>query len=161
MQIWMASCTSGLTHIKKTMKMNVIDSNNLINIRVSHSELDYLVTDFVTFLCLFVFIRFIMYFMLQRDFFSKSSKCGLAHLCLIGLYAAKPICSAAFRPISRVTAVNSDNSLLQTFLVRSLDMRFQRDQSRGSQIQPHLWSHNLAVPSITVTPHQHRGFSGR
>ena len=48
---WMASCTSGLTHIKKTMQMYVIDSNNLINIRVSQSELDYLVTDVVTFLC--------------------------------------------------------------------------------------------------------------
>ena len=44
---WMAQV---LTHIKKTMKMYVIDSNNLINIRVSHSGLDYLVTDFVTFL---------------------------------------------------------------------------------------------------------------
>ena len=52
--------------------MYVIDSNNLINIRVSHSGLDYLVTEFVTFLWLFVFIRFIMYFMLQRDFFSNS-----------------------------------------------------------------------------------------
>ena len=48
---WMASRTSGLTHIKKTMKIYVIDSNNLINIRVSHSGLDHLVTDFVTFLC--------------------------------------------------------------------------------------------------------------
>ena len=38
-------------HIKKTMKMYVIDSTNLINIRVSHSGLYYLVTDFVTFLC--------------------------------------------------------------------------------------------------------------
>ena len=50
-QIWMASCTSWLTHIKKTTKMYVIDSHNLINIRVSHSGLDYLVTDFVNFLC--------------------------------------------------------------------------------------------------------------
>ena len=49
--IWMASCTSGLIHIKKTMKMDVIDSSNLINLRVSHSGIDYLVTDFVTFLC--------------------------------------------------------------------------------------------------------------
>ena len=48
---WMASCTSGITHIKKTMKKCVIDSNNLINIRVSHLGLDHLVTDFVTFLC--------------------------------------------------------------------------------------------------------------
>ena len=48
---WMTSCTSGLTHIKKTLKMYVIDSHNLINIRVSHSGLDHLVTDFVTFLC--------------------------------------------------------------------------------------------------------------
>ena len=48
---WMASCTSGLAHIKKTIKMYVIDSNKLINIRVSHSGLDYLVTDLVTFLC--------------------------------------------------------------------------------------------------------------
>ena len=42
---------SGLTHIKKTRKMYDIDCNNLINIRVSHSGLDYLVTDVVTFLC--------------------------------------------------------------------------------------------------------------
>ena len=49
--IRMASCTSGLTHIKKTMKIYVVDGNNLINITVSHSGLDYLVTDFVTFLC--------------------------------------------------------------------------------------------------------------
>ena len=49
--IWMASCTSGLTHIKKTRKIYVIDSNNLINIRVSHSGLDHLVTDVVIFLC--------------------------------------------------------------------------------------------------------------
>ena len=49
---WMASCTSGLTHIKKNNEnIYVIESNNLINIRVSHSELDHLVTDFVTFLC--------------------------------------------------------------------------------------------------------------
>ena len=48
---WMASCTSGLTNIKNTMKLYVIDSNNLGNIRVSHSGLDHLVTDFVTFLC--------------------------------------------------------------------------------------------------------------
>ena len=81
--IWMASCTSGLTHIKKTVKINVFDSNNSINIRVSHSGLDHLVTDFVTFLCSFVFIRLILYFMLQRDFFSKSSKCGLDHLCMM------------------------------------------------------------------------------
>ena len=47
----MESCTSGLTHIKKTMKIYVIDSNNLINIRVSNSGLDHFVTDFVTFLC--------------------------------------------------------------------------------------------------------------
>ena len=40
-----------VTHIKKTMKIYVVDSNNLINITVSHSGLDYLVTDFVTFLC--------------------------------------------------------------------------------------------------------------
>ena len=40
-----------LTHIKKTTKIDVIGSNNLINIRVSHSGLDHLVTDFVTFLC--------------------------------------------------------------------------------------------------------------
>ena len=44
--IWMASCTSGLIHIKRTMKIYVFDSNNLINIRVSHSGLDHLVTDF-------------------------------------------------------------------------------------------------------------------
>ena len=31
----MASCTSGLTHIKKTMQIYVFDSNNLINIRVN------------------------------------------------------------------------------------------------------------------------------
>ena len=37
---WMASCTSGLTHIKKTRKIHDIDSNNLINIRVSHPGLD-------------------------------------------------------------------------------------------------------------------------
>ena len=50
--IWMASGTSGLTHIKKTMKINyVIDSNDLINIRVLHSGLDHFVTDFATFLC--------------------------------------------------------------------------------------------------------------
>ena len=36
---------------KKTMKICVIDRNNLINIRVSHSGLDHLVTDFVDFLC--------------------------------------------------------------------------------------------------------------
>ena len=43
----------GIMHkwAKKTMKMYVINSNNLINIRVSDSGLDYLVTDFVTFLC--------------------------------------------------------------------------------------------------------------
>ena len=80
---WMASCTSGLTHIKKTMKIYVIVSNNFINIRVSHLGLDHLVTDFVSILCYFVFIRFILYFMLQRAFFSKSSKCGLAHLCMM------------------------------------------------------------------------------
>ena len=34
-----------------TMKIYVFDSNNLINIRVSHLGLDHLVTDFVTFLC--------------------------------------------------------------------------------------------------------------
>ena len=61
------------------MKIYVFDSNSLINIRVSHSGLDHLVTDFVTLLCEFVFSRFILYFMLQRDFFSKSSKCGLEH----------------------------------------------------------------------------------
>ena len=44
----MVSCPSGLTHIKKTMKIYVIDSNDLINIRVSHSGLEHLVTDFVT-----------------------------------------------------------------------------------------------------------------
>ena len=49
--IWMASYTSGLAHIKKTMEIYVIDSNNFINIRVSHSGLDHLVTEFVTFLC--------------------------------------------------------------------------------------------------------------
>ena len=38
-------------NLKKTMKIYVIDSNNLINIRVSHSGLDHLVTDFVTILC--------------------------------------------------------------------------------------------------------------
>ena len=48
---WMASRTSGLTHIKETAKIYVIDSNNLNNIRVSHSGLDHFVTDFVTFLC--------------------------------------------------------------------------------------------------------------
>ena len=41
----------GLTHIKKTVLIYVIDSKNLNNIRVSHSGLDHLVTDFVTFLC--------------------------------------------------------------------------------------------------------------
>ena len=82
----MASCTSGLTHIKKTMKIDVVDSNNLINIRVPHSGLDHLVTDLVTYLFKFVFIRFIRYFMLQRDFFSKSSKCRLAHLCMMPSY---------------------------------------------------------------------------
>ena len=49
--ILMALSTSGLTHIKKRMKIYVIASNNLINIRVSHSGLDHLVTDFVTLLC--------------------------------------------------------------------------------------------------------------
>ena len=44
----LASCTSGLTYIKKSMKIYVIDGNNF-NIRVSHSGLDHLVTDFVTF----------------------------------------------------------------------------------------------------------------
>ena len=77
----MASCTSRLTHIKKTIKIYVIDSNNLINIRVSHSGLDHLVTDFVTFLYYFVFIRISLYTMLRRDVFPKSSKCGLANLC--------------------------------------------------------------------------------
>ena len=70
------------TH-KKTMKIYVIDSKNLSNIRVSNSGLDHLVTDFVTFLCLFVFIRFILYSMLLCDFVLKLSKCGLAHLCMI------------------------------------------------------------------------------
>ena len=56
--IWMASCTSGLTHIKKTMTIFVIDSNNLINIRVSHSGLDHLVTDSVTFFVLICIYSF-------------------------------------------------------------------------------------------------------
>ena len=91
---WMASCTiSGLTHIKKTIKIHVFGSNNLINIRVSHSGLDHLVTDFATVLCYFVFtpIRFILYFMSQRDFFSKSSKCGLDHLCMMPSYLNRHI----------------------------------------------------------------------
>ena len=46
---WMATCTSGLTHIKTTRKIHGIDSNNLINIRVSHSGLDHFVTNVVTF----------------------------------------------------------------------------------------------------------------
>ena len=50
----MASCTSELTHHKKTMKIYVIDSNNLINIRASHSGLDHLVTDFVL-ICIYSF----------------------------------------------------------------------------------------------------------
>ena len=41
----------GIMHIKKTLKKYLIDSNNLIIIRVSYSGLDYLVTDVVTFLC--------------------------------------------------------------------------------------------------------------
>ena len=37
------------------MKINVIDSNNLINKRVSHSGLDHLVIDFVTFLLICIY----------------------------------------------------------------------------------------------------------
>ena len=36
---------------EKNDENDVIDSNKLINIRVPHSGLDYLVTDHVTFLC--------------------------------------------------------------------------------------------------------------
>ena len=50
----MASCTSGLTNIKKTMRIYVFDSNNLINIQVPHSGLDHLVTDFVV-ICIYSF----------------------------------------------------------------------------------------------------------
>ena len=38
-------------NVNNNKELHVIDSNNLINIRVSHSGLDHLVTDFVTYLC--------------------------------------------------------------------------------------------------------------
>ena len=54
----------------KNNETYVIDSSDLINIPVSHSWLDHLVTGFVTCLCSFVFIRFILY-LLHRDFVPK------------------------------------------------------------------------------------------
>ena len=77
---WMASCTSGLTHNKKTMKIYVIDSNNLINIRVSHSGLDHLVTDFVTFFVLICIYSFYPVLHVAARFFRKIVKMWVSPL---------------------------------------------------------------------------------
>ena len=78
--IWMASCTSGLTHIEKTMKIHVIDSNNLINIRVSNSRLDHLVTDFVTFFVLICIYSFYPVLHVAARFFLKIVKMWVSPL---------------------------------------------------------------------------------
>ena len=74
----MASWTSGLTHIKKTMKIFIskifIDSNNLINIQVSHSGLAHLITDFVTYLVVICIYSFYPVHHVAARFFLKIVK---------------------------------------------------------------------------------------
>ena len=91
---WMASCTSGLSHIKKTMKLYVIDSNNLINIRVSQSGLDHLVTDFVTF-CVNLYLFVLSCTSCYSAIFLKIVKMWVSPLVhdAIQLYYLVPICT--------------------------------------------------------------------
>ena len=68
-------------HWKKTNEIYVIDSNNLINIWVSHSGSDHFGHWFCyvfVFICIYSFYPVLH---VAARFFSKSSKCGLAHLC--------------------------------------------------------------------------------